>query len=167
MHSWRSFFDLLGLPLGPSLVAYSITAALTATLALVAWRARGPLALRFSALVLATILIDPHMWVYDFILITPACLLIWDWLLMQDGHRVDEVLPAFPIRALRPRSVLFVCGTLVYICYFSPLLSEIAEITHLQISVLALSVLLSIITGLSRSPRVAEASAAVVRRDRR
>jgi hypothetical protein len=122
MHSWRTFFDLLGLPGPLALGAYAITSAITLAGAVLCWLTRGPLALRFSVLLIATVLVDPHLYAYDLVLLIPAFLLLWDWVLGE-----SEPPPAFL--------------WLVYICYLSPLFVTLADVARLQLSPLLLGVL--------------------------
>jgi hypothetical protein len=120
MHSWLSFFDLLGLPQRVALAAYAVAALIVLVIALACWRARGPLALRYSALLIATVLVDPHMYVYDLVVLTPAFFLLADWALGANNH---------------------VLLGLLYFVYFSPLFSTLAQTSGIQLSVPALSLL--------------------------
>jgi hypothetical protein len=45
-------------------------------IAVASWKSRGDLALRFSALVLAGVLVNPHLFVYDLLVLAPAMLLL-------------------------------------------------------------------------------------------
>lgn len=141
MHSWRSFFELLGLPDQIALLAYVVVALVTAAVALGCWRARGPLALRYSVLILATILIDPHLYAYDLILLTPAFMLLWDWILAEPDRTLGEVFPKLPLAGLRRHSFGRVFQGLLYFCYFSPLYFPLAMVARVQVSVLALALL--------------------------
>lgn len=141
MHSWRAFFDLLGLPTPIAFAAYAIAGVCTAVLALWCWRGRGPLALRYSVLLIATILVDPHMYAYDFVLLTPACLLLWDWILGEPDRRVSDALPMVRFDRLRGRSFKAAFQGLLYVCYFSPLFATLADVARVQVSVLALGLL--------------------------
>src|ERR1051326_5517573 len=92
-----------------------------------------PLALRYSALLLATVLVAPHLTVYDLVILAPMLLLLADWLLTQ---------PLAPnIRRMR---------TLLYLVYILPLLGPFTRWTHVQLSVLAMSALMYIIWTVSR-----------------
>jgi hypothetical protein len=98
---------------------------LGATIAL--WK-RGsgvPLAMRFSALLLATVLVSPHLTVYDLVILAPAILMLADWLIGQSGGQT--------VRGI---------GTLLYLVYVLPLLGPITRWTHVQLSVVAMSALL-------------------------
>jgi hypothetical protein len=151
MHSWRPFFDLLGLPDAVATGAYVAAAALSAVIALRCWRTRGPLEVRYSVLLLATVLVDPHLYVYDLIVLTPAFLLLWNWSREQDQRRVGDLLPAFPIAWLRGQSFSTSFEWLLYFCYMSPLFAVVAYVLHVQLSVLALSLLGLVLTYLLSS----------------
>jgi hypothetical protein len=141
MHSWRSFFELLGLPPSIALGAYAIAAAGTLAVALCAWWTRGPLGPRYAVLLVATVLVNPHMWVYDFIMLTPAFLLLWDWALGLGDRRVGDVFPRLLPATLRRQPLVSALVGLLYFCYFSPLLGALAEVDHVQASVPALFIL--------------------------
>ena len=160
MHSWRAFFDLLGLPNAVASVAYGIAAAATAIGALITWRARGPLALRYAALLIATVLVDPHLYAYDLLLLVPAFLLLWDWILSQPERQVGDVFP-FVAQAFRPawfdRLTTLSFNTtflwLVYICYLSPLFVTLADVAGVQLSAPLLGLLGVVILGMAISDR--------------
>ena len=157
LHSWRGFFELIGLPGGLAMAAYVITAGVTLVIAAACWRAPGPLAIRFAVLLLATVLVNPHMYVYDLIVFAPAFLLLWNWALAQRGRRVGEVFPAVPFAWLRARSLAGSLESLLYFCYLSPLLSILAANFRVQVSVLGLAFLGAVVSMLllSRSGRSA------------
>jgi len=79
--------------------------------------------LRFSALLLATVLVSPHLTVYDLVILSPAFLLLADW---AKG------------RWFRAPWL----GWLLYLTYLLPLAGPAARWTHLQLSVLAMTALL-------------------------
>lgn len=176
MHSWSAFFDLLGLPGDVAVGAYAVAAIITLTLALRCWRSRGPLALRYSVFLIATVLVSPHMYVYDLVLLTPAFLLLWDWVLAERDRPVADLFPRlglttgntglagndiFPrarwppwlARQFTQRSFSGPFQWLLYFCYFSPLFASLAGVARVQVSVLALSLLGLVLTGILRLPR--------------
>jgi arabinofuranan 3-O-arabinosyltransferase len=157
MHSWMSFFDLLGLPRRVAFAAYLVAALITMAGALACWRARGPLALRYSALLIATVLVDPHMYVYDFVVLMPAFLLLTDWALAAPHRSLAEILPRLPVGALRV-SLGGAVLALVYFCYFSPLFSPLAQTAGIQLSVPALSLLALVLWAFLRSQSVVPSS---------
>jgi Glycosyltransferase family 87 len=153
MHSWRAFFDLLGLPNAVASVAYGIAAAATAIGALIAWRTRAPLALRYAALLIATVLVDPHLYAYDLLLLVPAFLLLWDWILSQPERRIGDVFPTATLIPQRVRKWSFNTTFLwlVYICYLSPLFITLADLAGIQLSAPLLGLLGAVILGVLRA----------------
>jgi len=176
MHSWRTFFDLLGLPGPVSLGAYLVVSAATLIGAFICWRSRGPLELRYAALVIATILVDPHLYAYDLVLLIPAFLVLWNWILSipdrpvgevfrasQEGHestkaRNQDVFRVFVFSWLVPERLRRWSFTnafvwLIYICYLSPLFVTVADVGRLQLSPLLLGLLGVVILGVLDSYR--------------
>jgi len=176
MHSWRTFFDLLGLPGPVSLGAYLVVSVATLVGAFICWRNRGPLALRYAALLIATILVDPHLYAYDLVLLIPAFLVLWDWILAQPDQRVADVFLVDGVRhedtkkrrpvalrvfvpswvmpeRFRSRSFNTIFLWLLYICYLSPLFVTLADVGRLQLSPLLLGLLGVAILGVLGSYR--------------
>ncbi len=121
-HSLRTFWSML-LPwpqVAFDLYVLSSAAVLGVTVA--CWK-RGPAALplRYSALLLASVLVAPHLTVYDLVILVPAFLLLADWLVDQPQTRATRWL-----------------GTLLYLVYMLPLLGPFAKWTHVQMSVIAM-----------------------------
>ena len=50
------------------------------------WKSSAPLALRFSALTLAAVLVNPHLFVYDLLVLAPVLLLLADWILTRSTN---------------------------------------------------------------------------------
>jgi alpha-1,2-mannosyltransferase len=123
--SLRSFWSVLLPWPRVALALYIITAIASLVMAVRCWRSEAPLAVRFSALLLATVLVSPHLTVYDLVILAPAFLLLADWAMAHREH-------AF---ALRIRELL-------YLCYPLFLMGPVARITHLQLSVVAMAALL-------------------------
>jgi hypothetical protein len=128
-HSLRSFWSLL-LP-WPSLCwgLYFVSAITVLVMAYVCWRSQTPLSLRYSALLLASVLVAPHLTVYDLLILAPAFLLLADW------------------RRIRSASAL---QALLYLCYPLFLLGALTRFTHLQLSVVAMTAMLCVIWRVSR-----------------
>jgi hypothetical protein len=118
MHSLRSFWLLLVPWPSVALALYVLSSIVVLAMAVASWRSRGPLALRFSALAFAAVLVNPHLFVYDLLALAPALLLLADWAL---GHADDS--SSAPI------------GLLVYLAFLLPLLGPLTVRTHLQLSV--------------------------------
>lgn len=119
MHSLRTFWSLV-IPWAPAAFAtyvFSGVAVLAATVLI--WRGRMSLSLRYSALLFATVLVAPHLTVYDLVILAPAFLLLADWSI---EHPASRSVPALRL--------------LLYLAYVLPLVGPLAEWTHVQLSVL-------------------------------
>jgi hypothetical protein len=127
MHSLRSFWAMLIPWPHFAFAMYVITAVAALGIALYCWRARAPLNLRFGALLIATVLVSPHLTVYDLVILVPAYLLLADWV-VADGR------PS-------PRNL----GMLLYLGYALPLLGPLSIWTHLQLSLPAMAGILWVI----------------------
>jgi Glycosyltransferase family 87 len=124
-HSLRSFWSLL-LP-WPSVAfgLYVVSAVAILVLAVRVWSSRASLSLRFSSLLLATVLVSPHLTVYDLVILAPTFLLLGDWALAQHEELFASRIQQF-----------------LYLCYPLFLMGPLARITHVQLSVLAMTALL-------------------------
>ncbi len=89
-------------------------------------------ALRYSALLIASVLVAPHLLVYDVVILAPVFLLLSDWILEQG--------PGAPFMKI-----------VLYLGFLAPLLGSIARWTHLQFSVVLMSILMYRIWRASRS----------------
>jgi hypothetical protein len=132
-HSLRTFWTMLIPWPSISLALYLITASLVSALTIACWRSRIPLSLRYSALLLATVLLAPHLTVYDLVILAPAFLLLSDWIVTQPDN------PATPHLKL-----------LLYLAFALPLLGPLARWTHLQLSVPVMAAILYGIWNLGR-----------------
>lgn len=122
-HCLRTFWTMLLPWPWISGALYAITATVATLAAARCWRSKAALELRFSALLLATVLISPHLTVYDLVILTPALLLL--------GERaVNAGSASGPLRWL------------LYLTYALPLLGPLARWTHIQLSVMAMAGLL-------------------------
>ncbi len=120
MHSLRAFWNLL-LPWPSAAFAlYVLTAAATLALAIACWRKPAPLHHRFAILLLATVLVAPHLTVYDLVILAPAFLWIADWLATHAANRI---------------------AWLLYLSFLLPFAGPLARWTHLQLSVICLAIL--------------------------
>jgi hypothetical protein len=128
MHSLRSFWTLLipwqhvalALYIGSSIVAIATAA--------VVWRSTCPLALRFAVLTLAAILVNPHLFVYDLLVLVPVLLPVVDWNL-SEVHR--------------PYSSFLLI--LSYLAFVLPLLGPLSRWTHVQLTVPVFVALLGVL----------------------
>lgn len=120
MHSLRAWWSLL-LPPGPAMVLYAVCALIAVVLAVRLWRSPLPLAVRYSGLLVATVLVAPHLYVYDLVILAPAWLLLTEWNLAHQRN----------------------LGLYLYLAYVLPLLGPfVARYAHLQLSVIAFAALL-------------------------
>jgi hypothetical protein len=117
-HCLRTFWSMLIPWPTVSLTLYLVSAVLVGTLAVRLWRSRGSLELRFSGLLFATVLLAPHLTVYDLLILAPAFFLLWDWILARSAHARQRHL-----------------GLLLYLAFVFPLLGPLARWTHFQLSV--------------------------------
>jgi len=121
-HSLRSFWNLLLIPPHISLALYAGSASLVVVGVVMVWHSQLPLSVRYSALLLATVLVSPHLIVYDMVILAPAFLLLADWLIAkpQDafGHRM---------------------GIVLYFAYLSPLLGPLSQRIRVQFSVVLMT----------------------------
>jgi hypothetical protein len=132
MHSLRTFWWLL-IPWPRGVWAVYILSSLAVVgMAATVWMSSSPRALRFSALILAAVLVNPHLYVYDLLALVPVLLLVADWALNNVQH------PSTPA-----------IGLLLYLAFVLPLLGPLSRWTHLQLSVPAFAALLWLLWRLS------------------
>jgi len=120
MHSLRAFWTLLLPWPRAAFVLYAVTALAAIALAVWSWRKAGPIEHRLAVMLLATVLVAPHLTVYDLVILAPAFLWIGDWLQTHVARRLVWLL---------------------YFAYVLPFTGPLARWTHLQLSVIALSAL--------------------------
>ncbi len=133
-HCLRTFWSMILPWEGVAFGVYVVSALLILALTIAIWK-RGeivPLSLRYSALLLATVLVSPHLTVYDLVILAPAILLLADWALGQ--------------RSSVQRGV----GTLLYLVYALPLLAPLTRWTHIQLSVIVMTILVFAIWRISK-----------------
>jgi len=126
-HSLRTFWTML-VPSDPAAFGlYIVSAAVALGTTIAIWKRgrSGPLALRYSALLLASVLVAPHLTVYDLVILAPAFLLLADWLVGQSPNSVTRRL-----------------ATVLYLVFVLPLLGPLARWTHVQLSVIAMAAVL-------------------------
>lgn len=125
MHSLRSFWMLLIPWRTLETALYLISAAIMLTIGITCWRRAADLPIRYAALLVSTVLVAPHLWIYDLVILAPALLLLGNWAL---GHPNAVATPGLRV--------------LLYACYALPLLGPLAILTRLQLSVVAFAGLL-------------------------
>jgi hypothetical protein len=138
-HCLRTFWTMIVPWPVFSFTLYGVSAAIILVVTIQLWKRRPsvPLALRYSALLLATVLVAPHLTVYDLVILAPAILLLSDWLAGQ--QLTSEIQYA---------------GTLLYLVYALPLLGIVARYTHVQLSVLSMAALVVMIARMSAANAV-------------
>ena len=142
MHSLRSFWVLLIPSVAAVWVLYALSSIATIALAAAVWRSSSPLALRFSALTLAGVLVNPHLFVYDLLALLPVLLLGADYVVSRESQSSQQF------------------SMLLYLAFLLPLFGPLSRWTHIQLSVIVFVVLLYILYR-DRSP-LASAESAVV-----
>lgn len=128
-HCLRTFWSMMVPWESLSSVLYVMSAVAVLGMTIAAWRRASPLALRYATLLLATVLVAPHLTVYDLVILAPGLLLLADWLLAQ------------PLSSTTGRM-----GTLLYLIYILPLIGPLARWTHIQLSVVAMIALVYLIS---------------------
>ena len=135
-HSLRTFWTLLLPWPNVAFALYVATAVAVLILTTACWKRSSALELRFPMLLLATVLVAPHLTVYDLLILAPAFLLLADWLVAQP--------PSLSIRNL---------GTFLYLVYILPLPGPFTRRTHVQLSVIAMAASLYAIWRLVKTSR--------------
>jgi alpha-1,2-mannosyltransferase len=124
-HCLRTFWSMLVPWAGPAFLLYLVSAAAVIVIAAVTWHRNKDRDIAFSALLLTSVLVAPHLTVYDLVILAPAMLLLSDCILRSPNEPLARRL-----------------GTVLYLIYALPLLGPLAHWTHLQLSVVAMSVCL-------------------------
>jgi hypothetical protein len=124
-HCLRTFWTMLVPWSSVSLALYMISAVMVSGLTVACWRGRGSLAWRFSALLFASVLLAPHLTVYDLVILAPAFLLISDSIVAQQNR---GEMPTLKL--------------LLYLAFVLPLVGPVARWTHVQLSVPVIAFLL-------------------------
>ena len=125
MHSLYSFSEML-IPWHPGVWALYLTSSVAViALATAIWKSSSPLPLRFAALSLAAVLVNPHIYIYDLLAIAPLFLLLVDWSLANAHHAAKPAL-----------------DVLLYLAFLLPLFGPLAHRTHLQVSVIVFAAIL-------------------------
>jgi hypothetical protein len=141
MHSLRSFWALMVPWPAGALVLYALSSVVVLAMAAASWRSHGALALRFSALVFAAVLINPHLFVYDLLVLAPPLLMLADWAIGHAGHYLclpDLYLPGQ-------------ISVLVYLAFVLPLLGPLTVWTHFQFSVPVFFAIQMVVLSMLRS----------------
>jgi alpha-1,2-mannosyltransferase len=132
MHSLRAFWSLLVPWSSVALALYLASAVAVLAITIRCWKSAAPLAVRYSALLLASVLVSPHLTVYDVVILAPAFIVLGDAAI----RRNDTALSAVPL--------------LTYACCGFFLIGPLASVIRLQPSVIAMCALLLICLAASR-----------------
>jgi hypothetical protein len=125
MHSLRTFWSLLLPGRNLALTVYIVTSIIFLALGIKAWKKREDLRLRFAVLLLCTVLVAPHLWIYDLVIVAPVFLLVGEWMLEGSERRNVAVL--------------------LYACYVLPLLGPLAQFTRVQLSVVVFALMVLVL----------------------
>ena len=117
-HSLRTWWALLVPWRSVALTAYGLSAAWILWRLVVFWRSSARLDLRYAALLLATALVSPHVFVYDLVIVAPALVILAAWSLDGDERRSSSLIRLLVIAAI-----------------LTPILGPLAAVTRLQLSV--------------------------------
>jgi hypothetical protein len=145
-HSLRTFWSMLVPWPVISFGLYAVSAAAVLGLTIACWNRSSivPLSLRYSVLLLASVLVAPHLTVYDLVILAPGFILLADWLVGQALTSSTRWL-----------------GTLLYLVYMLPLLGPFTSWTHIQLSVVAMTATVWLMWRICR----AISSSAAIHRD--
>jgi len=125
MHSLRSFWSLLIPASHAAFAFYALSSVAVIWITAMVWKSALPRPLRFAALTFAAVLVNPHIFIYDLLVLAPALLVIGDWCL---GKNEPAFVPGIAL--------------LAYLAYVLPLFGPLSQWTHVQFSVIAFAVLL-------------------------
>jgi len=125
MHSLRSFWSLLIPWPNVAFPLYVVSSIALVSIAAATWKSSSRLTLRFAALTIAAVLVNPHLFVYDLLVLAPALLLLVDWALSNVRRRLSA--PLF---------------LLSYLACILPLFGPLSRWTHVQLSVPVFAALL-------------------------
>jgi len=134
-HSLRTFWSMLVPSPALSFSLDVVSAAVILGFTIACWKRNRtvPLPLRYSALLLASVLVAPHLTVYDLVILAPAFVLLADWLIGEPSTPATRRL-----------------GTFLYLVYMLPLLGSLTRWTHVQLSVIAMAATVCLIWSISR-----------------
>jgi hypothetical protein len=139
-HCLRTFWEML-IPWPHLSIAFYLASAVSvAALAVFCWRSHLPLSIRFSSLLFATVLLAPHLTVYDLVILAPAFLLLTDWIVGEANRNLPGHFPL-----------------LLYLAFALPLIGPFARWTHVQPSVPVMAAILFEIWNCGRKSRLSPA----------
>jgi len=144
-HSLRTFWLMIVPEPRFSFGLYILSAIVVLGMTVAGWKLGNsvPLPLRYSTLLLASVLVAPHLTVYDLVVLAPAFMLMADWLVAQP--------PTPSTRRL---------GTLLYFSYMLPLLGPVTRWAFVQFSVVAMAATVYVIWNSARGSNLSGESPA-------
>lgn len=139
-HCLRTFWSMLIPWPNLSFALYVVSAAVVLGATVACWKRKSAsLALRYSSLLLATVLVAPHLTVYDLVILAPAFLLLADWMVRRSQSAATGRL-----------------GILLYLSYMLPLLGPLTRWTYVQLSVVVMAACVFMIFRLQPQERCGE-----------
>jgi hypothetical protein len=142
MHNLKGFWRLLLGAGSPAMVVTVVVSVAVVCVAYATWRRTTAPDVRMSSLVLATVLVNPHLYVYDLVVLAVPLTLMAAWAIRN-----------------RPRAETPVVVLLVHALCWLPLLGPLAAVTHVQITVPCMCALLWLVYRVAKGStayRVAE-----------
>lgn len=131
-HSLRTWWALL-IPWPPvALTLYVVSAAWVLRHTIAVWRGGASLAWRFAVLLLATVLVSPHVFVYDLVILAPTFLILADRALAHPTHPVSSGV------------LCLVTGA-----WLTPAVGLVANLTRVQLSVVCFVALFAVAVAVS------------------
>ena len=156
MHSWRGLFLHLGLSPRLSLGLTVAVSAATILLVVRNWRPAADLRPRYVLLVVATLLVDAHMYAYDLLLLAPALLIAWDWASDLRGTTVGAMALPWTIPAMARLDAGLLAAALTMFVYASPIVTIALPTVPIQWVVVAFLTLgAMLVAGLRHDPSTA------------
>src|SRR5271165_3440561 len=128
-YSLRTFWTMIVPWPHLALALYLITTILVLVLSVRCWHSVLSLRLRFSAMLLATVLVAPHLTVYDLVILAPVFLLLSDWIIIHPNDSTTSQLKL-----------------LLYLAFVLPLLGPLVRWTHVQLTVPVMLAILYVVS---------------------
>jgi hypothetical protein len=144
MHNWKGFWGLL-VGTGPLGTALTVASSLGALYLVVqVWKATESTRLRTASLIVGSVLVNPHLYVYDLVVLAVPLALTAAWAIEHEGSA--------------PSSVLRV---LVHTLCWLPLVAPLAAVSHVQLSAPCLFLLLVSLHAAAQVPVAAARGVAI------
>jgi alpha-1,2-mannosyltransferase len=137
LHSLRSFWAMLMPWPQVAFLLYVVSALTVMAITIRYWKSPAELGLKYSALLIATVLVAPHLTVYDLVILAPAFLLIADWSVGRSWEPDMQTI-----------------GLLLYLCYLLPLIGPLSQWTRFQVSIPVLLGLLWFVVRISSTSKL-------------